>query len=223
MSKNIFNYILYTFLMLIFNTAYAEIEPDRPGFGTGTGVTPSNSSILEIGYLNSNELQSIPQINYRIGLNSMELSLYWDGVQFYDKESTPSQVTLGLKKQIELFPFTLLAYYTPSDQHMFKLGGAKDFEIFKSMPISSSVLIYESNDEIYSELAIGLSFSVHKKELFIELYNERNITQSTRLNNILNGGLIWELNNKLKVDLSLGSSLDEKFYFVGTGISFMFD
>ncbi|NOX08754.1 MAG: hypothetical protein GXP22_04570 [Gammaproteobacteria bacterium] len=104
--------LLIAFFLLLPNLLSAEpIQPDRPGFSTGTYTVEPGFSHIEMGIQSdySNQIgdpdsYTAPLINYRLGLTpNMEFNLLWDGWGLVDggrQNNTMNDVFVGIKHRL---------------------------------------------------------------------------------------------------------------------------
>lgn len=240
------------FCLLIFSQGLlAEpIQPDRPGFSTGTYTVEPGMTHLEMGLqlsygANAGDANSLtaPLLNLRIGLTpTLEFNLLMDGVSRETRsgssDSATSDMLIGGKYRLlsndqynlSLLGFVSLATGNGPDsgaQSPF-LGLLWDYEVsadvsaFGTLQVVSFVEQGQRSNNF--QPAVGLSFS-HTETIstYIEYYRDMSLNLNTPSSDVFDAGIAYLLNHDTQLDFNFGISLDratDDFLGVGYAVRF---
>lgn len=226
----------------------SPIQPDRPGFSTGTytlepGVSHIESGVQKDYGLNAGDSDSYvaPLINYRLGLSTdTELNILWDGWSWLsgeaNKNTESSDVMLGVKQSIitsSQYNLSWLAYISIASSSSQGtngfLGGLWDYSLSDDVLAFGTLQVVSSFDDddsrVYSfQPALGLSFShTDKISSFIELYQDMPMQGGAENNSTVDAGVAYLLTDDIQLDVNFGLSLDQRTSdFMGVGIAVRF-
>ena len=242
---------LFVTLSLLFPTLLnAEpIQPDRPGFSTGTYTVAPGFSHIEMGVqtdygnqLGDPDSYTAPLINYRTGLTpNTEFNLLWDGwsvVEGDRQNNTINDVFVGIKHRLvvsDLYNISVLGFLS--------LPTGNSTDAGHSTPFLGLLWDYAINDQILAfgtlqfisfveneqrsnnfQPAIGFSFT-HTETIstFIEYYNDISINLDTQKGRVVDTGIAYLLTPTIQLDFNAGFSLDKySSDFMGVGIAVRF-
>lgn len=229
--------LLFVFTFL---DAQENFSPDRPGFSSGTHTVDPGSLYLEIGYqysFSSNELapdfHNLPLTNIRYGLaEKFEVNLFWSGFEASSNSngiSTSDNFGVGAK-------YSLIE----TDQYNISLLGKISFQglagDFEAIPLIAGLwnyklpsnfgafgvvnLAYNNNQKLFTELSLGLSYSISDEVGIIgEYYNSIDLSPMAASHN-LGFGITYLIANSIQLDANFGSGLGANAYrFIGCGLS----
>jgi lipopolysaccharide assembly outer membrane protein LptD (OstA) len=195
---------------------------------------------LEFGYQysfsNSNQapnLHNLPLSYFRYGVaNKLEVNLSWSGFESSTKSNginASNGFGLGAKYRIveaERYNFSLLGKMSIeglSDNIELRplVAGLWDYSLNSKFGAFGNLnLAFSNSQNLYSEVSLGISYSLHNQISIIgEYYNNITFDQMAVGHN-LGFGLIYLVNEDLQLDLNFGSGLDSNnYHFFGIGLS----
>ena len=220
------------------------LQPDRPGFSTGTYTLNPGETHIESGiqtdYGNNTgdpDSYTAPLINYRQGLtDATELNILWDGWSWLDganKTFETNDLLLGLKQSIfisEQYNISWLGFVSlPSSQSdgvILFVGGLWDYSLTENILAFGTLQFVSSVNESGSRItnfqpAVGLSFShTEKVSTFIEVYQDMPLQGDALNNSMMDAGIAYLLSDNIQLDFNFGVSLDQRSAdFIGLGIA----
>lgn len=229
------------------------IAPDRPGLATGTHTVSPGIVYLEMGYQygfnrsgEDSATHTLPQLVLRTGLtNNMELDIIWDGwnqdhARGSQAERSIADVTIGGKyrlHQSDAYNLTLMGLLSlpvgeepsTSDEVEPLLGLLWDYNLTDSAQLFGVIQANwleteESKSYTEAQLALGVGFGhTDKLSSFIEYYGAFPSEAGLPEEHIINGGLVYLVNNDLQLDISTGAGLnDDTGHFVSFGVAMRF-
>lgn len=236
---------------LSFAVAVEPIQPDRPGFSTGTYTVEPGVAQLEMGfqsdYGNNNgdpDTFTAPLVNVRIGLTpTTELNILVDG---WSRERTnsgsvtsSSDMLVGVKHRLitaEQYNISLLGYVslpTGSAPDAGKLtpflGLLWDYELSQSISAFGTlqfVSFVEGGQRSNNfQPAVGLSFlHTDKLSTYIEYYRDMSLNINTARDiDMFDGGVAYLLTDNIQLDVNFGVSIDRySSDFFGAGFAIRF-
>lgn len=238
-------------LFSLFDTLAAEsIQPDRPGFSTGTYTVEPGLAHLEFGFQSdySNNASdadgfTTPLLNFRVGLtSSTELNILWDG---WSRErmggassTSSSDMMIGVKHRliteekynVSLLSFISLPTGSTEDSGSFSpfLGLLWDYEINSNISAFGTLqftsFVEDGTRSTNFQPAIGLSFShTEKLSTYIEYYRDMSLNLSTTDIDMFDAGIAYLLTKDIQIDVNLGVSIDgDSSDFIGAGLAIRF-
>lgn len=227
------------------------IQPDRPGFSTGTNTVEPGFAHLELGfqsnYGNNNgdpDSFTAPLVNVRVGLTSnTELNMLVDG---WSRERTnsgsvtsTSDMLVGIKHRLfidEQYNISLLSFvslptgnapdagkFTPFLGFLWDYALGKNISAFGTLQFVSFVEEMQRSNNF--QPAVGLSFShTDKLSTYIEYYRDisLNIKEASDID-MFDTGIAYLLTDNIQLDVNFGISLDrDSSDFFGAGFAVRF-
>ena len=243
--------ISFTVLFGVKHVVNAEpIQPDRPGFSTGTYTVEPGFSHLELGFQSDYgnnpgdpDTFTAPLMNVRVGLtSSTELNILVDG---WSRERTSSSTVtstsdmlIGAKHRllitdkynVSLLGFVSLPTGNSPDSGYFTpfLGVLWDYEItpdigaFGTLQFISFVEDGERSNNF--QPAIGLSFThTDKLSTYIEYYRDMSLNLTANDIDMFDAGFAYLLTDDMQVDVNFGYSINrDASDFIGAGFAIRF-
>jgi hypothetical protein len=229
---NISRFILFTGITLtLCFQIHAEnpIQPDRPGFGTGTYTINPRSVYLELGYTHSfsslpesPRYNQIPQTNLRYGItNKFEMNIEWDGLIASNGLHSFSSLGIGAKHRLlqnVSYNISFLSKAGFSDiANNFKiepmLGLLWDYELLSNFETFGVLQLgYLSDQKIFTEISLGIALPIKSKT---QLYGEYYIVFLPKQNNIghhIDIGITYLISNNIQVDAFFATELNTQAY-----------
>jgi len=232
----VFVFQLFTFSVLAENT----IQPDRPGFGTGTYTIAPGELYIELGYQHSFSslsgtpgLHQMPQTNIRYGITpKFEMNLGWEGLEASKGVNSYSSLGIGAKLRLvqsDDYNISLLGGLGFSDiatdiAFSPMLGLLWDYEISSSLEAFGVVQLgYESGQDIFTEFSLGLAIPLGDKAgLYGEYYIEFTPRQSDLSHNA-DIGITYLITNNIQIDAYFATELTTNaFRHIGVGFATRF-
>ncbi len=236
---------------LSFSLPAETIQPDRPGFSTGTYTVAPGVTQLELGfqsdYGNNNgdpDTFTAPLINVRVGLTpATELNILVDG---WSRERTnsggatsSSDMLLGVKHRLimaEQYNVSLLGYVSlptgnaPDSGTLTPfLGLLWDYELDQNITAFGTlqfVSFVEGGQRSNNfQPAVGLSFShTSKLSTYIEYYRDMSLNiRTARDVDMFDAGAAYLLTDNIQLDVNFGVSIDRYASdFFGAGFAIRF-
>ncbi len=226
------------------------IQPDRPGFSTGTYTVESGVSHMELGFqseygnnVGDPDTFTAPLLNFRIGLNTTtELNILVDG---WSRERTStgsvtssSDLLIGAKHRLierENYNLSFLGfislptgnspdsgYFTPFVGLLWDYEIKSDISAFGTFQFISFVEGDQRSNNF--QPAIGLAFShTDKIGTYIEYYRDMSLNLSTKDIDMFDAGIAYLLTDNIQLDFNFGISIDrDSSDFVGAGFAIRF-
>lgn len=238
-------------LLALSHVAVGEtIQPDRPGFSTGTYTVEPGLTQLELGFQSSYgnnagdpDTFTAPLVNLRVGLNATtELNILLDG---WSRERTgsstvtsTSDVLVGAKHrllQADQYNLSLLGfvslptgnvpdagYFTPFVGLLWDYEINSDVSAFGTLQFISFVEDGERSNNF--QPAVGLSFS-HTDRLssYVEYYRDMSLNLSTTDADVVDAGVAYLLTDDIQLDINAGYAIDrDSDDFIGVGFALRF-
>ncbi len=242
--------LLLLLILFSFGLLAEPIQPDRPGFSTGTYTVAPGKVNLELGFQSSYgdhigdpDTFTAPLINIRTGLTpSTELNLLIDG---WTRERSSSGTTtstsdllIGAKHRLlsrDKYNLSLLGFVslptgnTPNSGSFTPLLGLLwDYEISSEISAFGTLqfISFVENRRRSNNFqpAIGLAFS-HSDKLstYIEYYRDISLNIDTKNIDMFDAGITYLLNNDMQIDFNFGVSIDRvSSDFIGAGFAVRF-
>ncbi len=226
------------------------IQPDRPGFSTGTYTVAPGVAQLELGfqsdYGNNGDPDTFtaPLINLRVGLSpATELNVLVDGWSRErtnsGSETSSSDMLLGAKHRLimaEKYNVSLLGYvslptgntpdsgtFTPFLGLLWDYELDQDISAFGTLQFISFVEGGQRSNNF--QPAIGLSFShTSKLSSYIEYYRDMSLNiRAARDIDMFDAGVAYLLTDNIQLDVNFGVSPDRYASdFFGAGFAIRF-
>jgi len=248
------SYLLGLFIFLLTGfppiVSADAIQPDRPGFSTGTYTVEPGFTQLELGFQSSYgnnagdpDTFTAPLINVRVSLNSTtELNILLDGWSWERTGSntvtSTSDMLVGAKHRLltadkynlSLLGFVSLPTGNSADSGYFTpfIGLLWDYELttsvgaFGTLQFVSFVEAGERSNNF--QPAIGLSFShTNTISTYVEYYRDISLNLKTSDADMFDAGITYLLTNDIQLDFNFGISLDnvsDDFIAAGFAIRF---
>ncbi len=243
--------ILYSLLILIpFGLQAEPIQPDRPGFSTGTYTVAPGKINVEVGFQSSYgdhagdpDSFTAPLINVRTGLTpSTELNLLLDG--WTREQSSGGSVTstsdllVGAKHRLlnrDKYNLSLLGFVSlptgnaPDSGHFTPfLGLLWDYEVSKEISVFGTfqfISFVEGGQRSNNfQPAVGLSFShTDKLSTYVEYYRDMSLNIDSADSDMFDAGIAYLLNDNMQLDFNFGISIDRiSSDFIGAGFAIQF-
>ncbi|HEB56549.1 MAG TPA: transporter [Gammaproteobacteria bacterium] len=243
--------ILHTLMMLFSFALLAEpIQPDRPGFSTGTYTVAPGRVNLELGVQSSYgdhagdpDSYTAPLINVRTGLTpSTEFNLLLDGWTREDSGSdtvtSTSDMLVGAKHRLlsrEQYNLSLLGFVSlptgnaPDSGHFTPfLGLLWDYEVSSAISAFGTFqfisFIEDGQRSNNFQPAVGLTFShTDKFSSYIEYYRDMSLNIDIADSDMFDAGVAYLLNDDMQLDFNFGISIDRiSSDFIGAGFAIRF-
>lgn len=246
-QKNLLKFVLLFSVPCLLNAE--PIQPDRPGFSTGTYTVEPGLSHLEFGFqsdyaspMGESNSSTLPLLNYRRGLTAdTELNLLWDGwsqASETQKSRSVSDILVGLKHRLivnDTYNISVLGNVS------LPTGSNSDFEstsLFLALlwdyAIAEKISAFGTlqgvsfvEDQQRSnnfQPAVGLSFT-HTDTIstFIEYYHDISLNIDTPDSRVFDLGIAYLLTSRIQLDLNAGFALDKYGSdFIGMGVAVSF-
>ena len=239
--------LLSLLVLLPFNLQAAPIQPDRPGFSTGTYTVAPGKVNLEAGFQSSYgdnagdpDSFTAPLINIRTGLTpSTELNLLLDGwtreQSGSDTSISTSDILVGVKHRLlnrEKYNLSLLGFvslptgndpdsgnFTPFIGLLWDYEVSEEVGAFGTFQIISFVEDGERSNNF--QPAIGLTFShTDKLSTYVEYYRDMSLNIDTRDSDMFDAGIAYLINDDIQIDFNFGLSIDRiSSDFIGAGFA----
>lgn len=226
------------------------IQPDRPGFSTGTYTVEPGMTHLELGFQSSYgnnagdpDSFTAPLINVRVGLTPRtELNVLMDGWSREKangkRNTTTSDVLVGVKHRLveeDIYNLSVLGfvslptgnspdsgYFTPF------IGLLWDYELSSTVSAFGTLqlvsFVEDGQRSTNFQPAVGLSFThTPKLSTYIEYYRDMSLNLSTNDADTVDAGVAYLLTNDIQLDFNIGYAIDrETDDFIGAGFAIRF-
>jgi len=234
-------------MLFSFSVLAEPIQPDRPGFSTGTYTVEPGMVHLEMGFQTSYgdhadepDTFTAPLMNVRVGLTSTtELNILMDGWSrerlSSGTDTSTSDIMIGAKHRLltsdqynlSLLGFVSLPTGSGQDSGEFTpfLGLLWDYEItpevsaFGTLQFTSFVEDGQRSNNF--QPAVGLVFShTDKLSTFIEYYRDMSLNNITSDIDMFDAGVAYLLTDDIQLDINFGISIDRNSSdFIGAGLA----
>lgn len=228
------------------NLSADPIQPDRPGFSTGTYTVEPGMTHLEMGfqydYNGKNgepDVLTTPLVNVRVGINpKTEINILMDGWSRTSRDTTVSDILVGVKHRLiesDEYNVSVLGYIALPTGEDSKSGYLNPFiALLWDYNLSDSVSAFgtlqvisniESNQRATNfQPAVGLSFShTSKLSTYVEYYRDISLNSNTIDIDMFDAGIAYLLTDDMQIDFNFGLSIDNEssdFFAAGVAVRF---